>query len=201
MGRAHDDDDDPHERERGDPMADMTPMRIGAESVLTDDVAEVRSPFDDHLVGPGAGRHRGAPRRGGGRRPRPPSRRRPAGLPARRDPRPAAELLASAPRTSPAASPTRRPSRSRPLGSRPRAQSTRSASPRRSARTLAGELVPIDASSAGVGKLAFALRMPDRRGRRDQPLQLPAQPRRPQGRAGHRGRVPGRARSRRRPRR
>ncbi len=32
-------------------MADVTPMRIGAESVLTDDVSEVRSPFDGRVVG------------------------------------------------------------------------------------------------------------------------------------------------------
>jgi len=32
-------------------MTDVTPMRIGAELVTTDDAAEVRSPYDDHLVG------------------------------------------------------------------------------------------------------------------------------------------------------
>src|SRR6476619_2600870 len=32
-------------------MADVTPMRIGAESVVTDDLAEVRSPFDGRIVG------------------------------------------------------------------------------------------------------------------------------------------------------
>ena len=51
------------------------------------------------------------------------------------------------------------------------------------ARTLAGEMVPMDANDAGDGKLGFTLRVPDRRRRRDQPVQLPAQPRRPQGRA------------------
>ena len=59
------------------------------------------------------------------------------------------------------------------------------------ARRLAGEMVPIDASDVGEGKLGFTLRVPDRRRRRDQPVQLPAQPRRAQAGARDRGRVPG----------
>ena len=61
------------------------------------------------------------------------------------------------------------------------------------ARKLAGEMVPMDASQAGAGKLAFTLRLPDRRRRRDLAVQLPAQPRRAQGRAGARGGLRGRA--------
>ena len=51
------------------------------------------------------------------------------------------------------------------------------------ARKLAGDMVPMDASQAGEGKLAFTLRVPIGRRRRDQPVQLPAQPGRPQDRA------------------
>ena len=54
----------------------------------------------------------------------------------------------------------------------------------------------MDASAAGDGKLAFTLRRADRRRRRDQPVQLPAQPRRAQARARDRGRLPGRAEAR-----
>ena len=64
------------------------------------------------------------------------------------------------------------------------------------ARTLAGEMVPMDASQAGEGKLAFTLRRPDRRRRRDLTVQLPAQPRRAQDRAGARRRLRGRAQAR-----
>ena len=64
------------------------------------------------------------------------------------------------------------------------------------ARTLAGEMVPMDASQAGEGKLAFTLRRPDRSRRRDLPVQLPAQPRRPQDRSCARRRVRRRAQAR-----
>ena len=57
------------------------------------------------------------------------------------------------------------------------------------ARTLAGEMVPMDASSAGAGKLGMIVREPMRRGRRHLALQLPAQPGVPQAGAGHRGRA------------
>ena len=54
------------------------------------------------------------------------------------------------------------------------------------ARKLAGEMVPMDASQAGEGKLAFTLRRADRGRRRDLAVQLPAQPRRAQDRPGPR---------------
>ena len=60
------------------------------------------------------------------------------------------------------------------------------------ARTLAGEMVPMDASQAGVGKLALHPAAPDRRRRCDLALQLPAQPRRAQARAGARRGLRGR---------
>ena len=59
------------------------------------------------------------------------------------------------------------------------------------ARRLTGEMVPMDASDVGEGKLGVHPARADRRRRRDQPVQLPAQPRRPQGRARDRGRLPG----------
>ena len=61
------------------------------------------------------------------------------------------------------------------------------------ARTLAGEMVPMDGSQAGEGKLALHAPRADRRRRRDLAVQLPAQPRRAQDRARARGRLPGRA--------
>ena len=54
------------------------------------------------------------------------------------------------------------------------------------ARTLAGEMVPMDASQAGEGKLAFTMRRPIGVVGAISPVQLPAQPRRPQDRAGAR---------------
>ena len=51
----------------------------------------------------------------------------------------------------------------------------------------------MDANVAGVGKLGFTLRVPDRCRRRDQPVQLPAQPRVPQARAAIAAGLPGRA--------
>ena len=41
------------------------------------------------------------------------------------------------------------------------------------ARTLAGDVVPMEGSQAGEGKLAFTVRVPDRRDRRDQPFNFP----------------------------
>ena len=87
------------------------------------------------------------------------------------------------------------------LRSRPASRSSRPA-PRRTrcvdtltfsaveARTLAGEVVPMDASAAGAGKLGVILREPRRRGRRDRAVQLPAEPRVPQARPGDRRRLP-----------
>ena len=51
------------------------------------------------------------------------------------------------------------------------------------ARKLAGDVVPMDASPAGVGKLAFTLRVPIGDRRRDLAVQLPVQPRRAQDRS------------------
>ena len=51
------------------------------------------------------------------------------------------------------------------------------------ARKLAGEIVPMDASQAGDGQARVHAARPDRRRRRDLPVQLPAQPRRAQDRA------------------
>ena len=61
------------------------------------------------------------------------------------------------------------------------------------ARKLAGEVVPMDASPAGAGKLALTLRVPIGVVGAISPVQLPVQPRRPQGRAGARRRLRGRA--------
>ena len=51
-------------------------------------------------------------------------------------------------------------------------------------------------ATSGEGKLGFILRVPDRRRRRHQPVQLPAEPRRAQARARDRRRLPGRAEAR-----
>ena len=59
------------------------------------------------------------------------------------------------------------------------------------ARRLTGDMVPIDAAEVGEGRLAFTLRVPDRRGRRHLAVQLPPQPGGPQAGAGHRRRLPG----------
>ena len=61
------------------------------------------------------------------------------------------------------------------------------------ARTLTGDTVPMDGSAAGAGKLGIVDPSPLRGRRRDQPVQLPAQPRRPQARPGARRRQLGRA--------
>ena len=52
------------------------------------------------------------------------------------------------------------------------------------ARKLAGEMVPMDASQAGEREARLHAAPADRRRRRDLAVQLPAQPRRPQDRAG-----------------
>ena len=65
------------------------------------------------------------------------------------------------------------------------------------ARKLTGGTVPMEASASGAGKLGVMMRVPLRRRRRDQPLQLPAQPRRPQARPGDRRRQRGRPQARR----
>ena len=58
------------------------------------------------------------------------------------------------------------------------------------ARKLTGEMVPMDASQAGEGKLAFTLRRPIGIVGAITPVQLPAQPRRTQARAGARRGLP-----------
>ena len=129
--------------------------------------------------------------RGGARR----ARRRPAPtLAAGRDPRPRRRLPADAHR---GVRPHHRrgsgqadQDRARRSGS---ARCRRSRSPPREARRLAGEMVPIDAVRRRRGQARLHAARPHRRRRRDQPVQLPAQPRRAQGRARDRRRVPGRA--------
>ena len=64
------------------------------------------------------------------------------------------------------------------------------------ARKLAGDVVPMDASPAGVGQARLHAAAPDRRRRGDLAVQLPAEPRRAQDRAGARRRVRGRAQAR-----
>ena len=66
----------------------------------------------------------------------------------------------AAARSSPAPSPRRRPSRSRRPGSRPPARVDTFQFAAAEARTLAGEMVPLDAAQPGEGKLGFTLRVP-----------------------------------------
>jgi len=61
------------------------------------------------------------------------------------------------------------------------------------ARKLAGEMVPMDASQAGEGKLAFTLRRPIGVVGAISPFNFPLNLRRAQARAGARGRLRGRA--------
>jgi len=141
-------------------MADVTPMRIGADSVLTDDVSEVRSPFDGHLVG-----------------------QVPVGTEAHLDTAVAAALARHRDGAMPAYQRAEILDRAAVLLAERREEFARSISDESAkpiktarveaeravdtfrfasavARTLAGEMVPIDASSAGVGKLAFVQRVP-----------------------------------------
>ena len=90
----------------------------------------------------------------------------------------------------------RRPSRSRRRASRRRGRSARSRSRRSRPASWRARWSRSTPATPGEGKLGFTLRVPDRRGGRHHPVQLPAQPRRPQGGAGHRGRLPGRAQAR-----
>ena len=60
------------------------------------------------------------------------------------------------------------------------------------ARSLAGEMVPMESSAAGAGKLGIIVREPMGVVGRDLAVQLPPQPGRPQARARDRGRLPGR---------
>ena len=54
------------------------------------------------------------------------------------------------------------------------------------AERMVGETIPLDLMPASKGRVGHHPALPDRPDRRDQPVQLPAQPRRPQGRAGDR---------------
>ena len=65
------------------------------------------------------------------------------------------------------------------------------------ARKLTGGTVPMEASASGRRQARRDAARPLRRGRRDQPLQLPAQPGRPQARAGDRRRQRDRPQARR----
>jgi acyl-CoA reductase-like NAD-dependent aldehyde dehydrogenase len=139
---------------------DVTPMRIGAERITHDEVSEVRSPFDDRLLGlvpagteadleravaTALARHReGAP----------PAHVRAAILDR------AAELLSERVEefarsiSDEAAKPIKTA----------RVEAARAVDTFRFsaavARTLAGEMIPIDASSAGEGKIGFVQRVP-----------------------------------------
>jgi acyl-CoA reductase-like NAD-dependent aldehyde dehydrogenase len=141
-------------------MADVTPMRIGADSVSTDDVSEVHSPFDGRVVG-----------------------RVPVGTEEHLDAAVAAALARHREGALPAYQRAEILDRAAVLLTERKEEFARSVSDEAAkpiktarveaeravdtfrfsaavARTLAGEMVPIDASSAGVGKLAFVQRVP-----------------------------------------
>ena len=150
----------PRARER-EAMTDMTPMRIGPDRVV--DRRGVRGALALRRPGrrPGAGRHRGPPRRRRRRRPRPP-------------PRAARCRPTSGPRSStgpPSRWPSAREEFARSIAAEAakpiktaRVEADRAVDTFRFsaavARTMAGEMVPLDASSAGVGKLGFVQRVP-----------------------------------------
>ncbi len=141
-------------------MTDMTPMRIGPDRVTTEEVSEVRSPFDAQVVGTvpvGTEAHLDAAVAAAR------ARHRAGALPAYQR----AEILDRAA----SALAERREEFARSIA-------TEAAKPIRTARveaeravdtfrfsaavarTLAGEMVPLDASSAGVGKFGFIQRVP-----------------------------------------
>jgi acyl-CoA reductase-like NAD-dependent aldehyde dehydrogenase len=141
-------------------MADVTPMRIDGEDVRTDDATEVRSPYDGRLLGlvPKGGvadieravavaraRHEGG------------------ALPAHRRAeildRAAAALAADLDRFARLISDEAAKPIAQARGEAGRAVDTMRFSAA-VARTFAGEMVPLDASSAGEGKLGFVLRVP-----------------------------------------
>ena len=138
-------------------MADQIPMIIGDERVASDESIEVRSPFDGSIVGTvakGTEQHLDkavaiakALHHAG---PLPPTGGPPCSTAA---PSP------SGWRSSPPSSPPRRPSPSRPRVEAARAVDTVSFSAA-VARTLGGELIPLDASSAGEGKVGLVKRVP-----------------------------------------
>ncbi len=138
----------------------VTPMRIGADLVTTEDVSEVRSPFDGEVVG-----------------------RVPVGTEAHLDQAVGIALARHRQGALPAYQRAEILDRAASLLAERREEFARSiateaAKPIRTARTeaeravdtfrfsaavartLAGELIPLDASSAGVGKLGFVTRVP-----------------------------------------
>ena len=172
-------------------------LLVDGEWIETGDWIEVRSPYSGDVVGRVAegGRRRDAPR---GRRGRARAREPAAGARARGASSTASpDLLAGAAGGGRRARSAPRPaSRSRRRASRPQRAASTYTFAAVEARKLAGEMIPMDASAAGAGKLAFTLRRADRDRRRDLAVQLPAQPGRAQDRAGARRRLPGRAQAR-----
>jgi acyl-CoA reductase-like NAD-dependent aldehyde dehydrogenase len=141
-------------------MIDVTPMRIGGERVTTDEVAEVRSPFSgelvgrvpvgteahlDQAVGIALACHRSGP---------PPAFERARVLDR------AAELLEA--RLEEFAGSISDES-AKPIKTA-RVEAARAVETFRFsaavARTLGGDIIPLDASSVGVGKLGFVQRVP-----------------------------------------
>jgi acyl-CoA reductase-like NAD-dependent aldehyde dehydrogenase len=141
-------------------MSDMTPMRIGADQVRTEEASEVRSPFSGELVG-----------------------RVPVGTEAHLDAAVAAALARHRGGALPAyqraeildraavrlaerkeefarsiASEAAKPIRTARVEAERAVDTFRFSAA--VARTLAGEMIPLDASSAGVGKLGFVQRVP-----------------------------------------
>ena len=135
-------------------MTDVTPVPIGGEQVTTDDEIVVSSPYDGHEIGrvPSCGRDEvdravaAAHARLTGRPTATSRSRRPSGPRCSTAPR---CCSTSAPSSSPASSPRRRPSRSARRSSRHAGRSTRSASARSRPGSLAGDVVPLEASGAG----------------------------------------------------
>ena len=134
---------------------------IGDASVTTGEWIEVRAPYDGELLGrvPACGAEQvdDAVRAAEGRARRGPARR----VEARRDPRPRrAARSRNAPRSFARiiATESAKPIKTARVEAQ-RAVSTFTFAAV-AARTLAGDMVPMDASAAGEGKLAFTLRVP-----------------------------------------
>src|SRR6476469_3738079 len=140
-------------------MAELHPMRIGAERVTTDEEAVVRSPFDGAELGRvpagGAGEVDAAVAAATAVRAEPmPAHQRAAILDAAADRLTARHEDFARSIAAEAAKPmkTARVEAARAVGT------FRFAAVE--ARTLAGDVIPMDANDAGVGKLAFTLRVP-----------------------------------------
>jgi acyl-CoA reductase-like NAD-dependent aldehyde dehydrogenase len=141
-------------------MSDQVPMRIGGEAVTTADSAEVRSPYDDALVGTvpvGTDAHIDAAVAVAS------ERHRAGALPAyeRAEILDRAAALLRERHEEFAASIAKEAAK--PI-STARVEAARAVDTFRFsaavARTLAGEMIPLEASSAGMGKLGFVLRVP-----------------------------------------